>query len=113
VASYSDFVFDPVTTPVSPLWSIGGFSFNLLTMNLVTQTSSLLHLTGSGVVSSTSPGTETPFAWEFQGQPTGYGFNAFVNDTVPGPTSVPEPSTLFLFGLGGLAMAGYRRPRQQ
>jgi hypothetical protein len=110
--SYSDFAFDPPSTPIVPLWSVGGFTFDLLEMNVQTQTSSLLHLTGSGVVSSSTPGTETPFYWEFQGQPTGFGFNAFVNDTGPNTTSLPEPSTALLLGIGGFAMTLYRRPRR-
>ena len=102
---YNDFTFAPTASvPVTPLWSVGGFTFDLLSMTVVTQTSSLLQLTGTGVISHSSY-TPTSVDWEFQGTDV-FDMRVFVNST-----SVPESSTLLLFGTG-LAMVGMGRYRR-
>ena len=108
IATYNDFTFDPITVPVMPLWSVGGFTFDLTDMEVVTQTSSLLYLTGTGEVSSSTSVT-TDFDWEFIGGPE-WTIKVFVNNT-NGPISVPEPSTGLLFGTGlaAVGMGRYRR----
>ena len=109
LATYNDFTFAPPTVPVMPLWSVGGFAFDLTSMNLVTQTSSLLQLTGTGVVSSASFDT-TPFDWEFIGGPQ-WTVKVFVNNGGPSMV-VSESPTLLLLGVG-LAMVGVGRYRRK
>src|SRR5207237_4898075 len=43
-------IFNP-STPTSGLWSVGGFTFDLLSSSIVSQNASFLSVTGTGIVS--------------------------------------------------------------
>ena len=46
----TSWIFSP-SPPTPGLWSVGGFTFNLLSSTVVTQTSTFLNITGTGILS--------------------------------------------------------------
>jgi VPDSG-CTERM motif len=95
--------------PVTPLWQIGGFTFDLTSSSVVTQNSTFLNVVGSGFVSGNSFDV-TPGTWSFtitnEGGGVGNAFS-FVSST---STSVPDGGTTFvLLGLSLLGLHGARR----
>jgi hypothetical protein len=81
--STGDFAFIPVNTPVtmsawqfSPsvpvpaLWSVAGFTFDLLTSTVITHTNSVLAIEGTGVVSGNGF-DPTAMTWSFTSQNLG------------------------------------------
>lgn len=104
LASFSDFQFDE--TPVSPLWSVGGFSFELSSVSVDLQTASALKLSGLGTVSgngfddtagtwslSADSGTGLVFAWS------------------GGTIAATAPPMLWLWGAGLVGMIGVSRTK--
>jgi VPDSG-CTERM motif len=96
--------------PVTPLWQIGGFTFDLTSSSIVTQNSTFLNVVGSGFVSGNSFDI-TPGTWSFTIANEGGGVGAanafsFVSST----SSVPDGGTTFvLLGLSMLGLHGARR----
>ena len=90
----------------SALWSVGGFTFDLSTSNVLPgQSNNFLHVTGTGTVSSTNNAFQaTPGVWSFtvsnsNGQDqTTFGFQA-------NATSVPEAGTISLLAIGLVFLA--------
>jgi hypothetical protein len=93
-ATYNDFIFNP-STATPGLWSVGGFTFDLTSSTIMTQTSAGLILNGTGTVSGNGF-TPTTGIWSFSGDQTGQTFS-FSSTT---STQTPEPATLSLLGLG-------------
>ena len=57
--------FDP-STPSAGLWSVGGFTFELLTSSIVNQGGDLLTISGTGIITSTNQGFQpTAATWSF------------------------------------------------
>ena len=97
----------PSAGPSTPaLWSVGGFTFDLSTSNVLPgQSNNFLHVTGTGTVSSTNNAFQaTPGVWSFtvsnsNGQDqTTFGFQA-------NATSVPEAGTISLLAIGLVFLA--------
>ena len=102
-------------TPTLPtdLWTIASFTFELTGLDVEVQTADTLTVSGTGIISSTTPGLDAvPGFWRMTSQAPGL--------DVPGETifsfsssstAIPEPSSLLLMSLGvtGLAMASGRR----
>jgi hypothetical protein len=109
VATFNDFYFDGSNLPVSPLWTVGGFSFELDTIVSFDNVGPVVGAIGSGTM--TGGGFDpTPFAWSFSSDTSGGGSQfAFSSTNVP----VPDPATLGVLGIGlmGLGFAAYRRRR--
>jgi len=101
----TDFQFNPLSPdPVSPLWSVGGFSFDLESVSIDFQSSTFLALSGTGV--ATGNGFDpTPGIWYLSVNPAGGTFN------FSSGTTVPEPASLAIISLGllGLGFASRRR----
>ncbi len=100
----NDFQFAPLLpSPVDPLWSIAGFSFVMDSVPFKFQNSLFLILEGGGTISA-SGFDDTPGTWQFSANNAGSLFNFSA-----GFSSVPEPSTMFLVGIGLAGIALFRR----
>jgi hypothetical protein len=62
-------IFNP-STPTPGLWSVGGFSYDLLTSTIVTQNAGTLFITGTGIVSGNGF-DPTSMDWSFTTQSAG------------------------------------------
>src|SRR6266478_8188044 len=68
-AAMAQWTFNP-STPTPGLWSVGGFTFDLLSSTVVTQNASTLVLTGTGIVSGNGF-DPTAMDWAFTTQSSG------------------------------------------
>jgi hypothetical protein len=98
-------IFNP-STPTPGLWSVGGFTFDLLSSTIVTQNANFLTITGSGIVSGNGF-DPTDMEWSFSTQSSAgrprvkFSFSADA-------TAVPDGgTTVMLLGaaLGALGLA--------
>jgi hypothetical protein len=62
-------IFNP-STPINGLWSVGGFTFDLLSSTIVTQNASTLVIEGTGIVSGNGF-DPTAMDWSFTTQSSG------------------------------------------
>jgi hypothetical protein len=99
--------FNP-SVGVTALWSVGGFTFDLLTSAIVTQTSTFLNITGTGTLHNAGF-TDTAGVWNF----TVSNASGSPQDTfsfAASTSAVPEGgSALALLGLGLVAVELLRR----
>lgn len=93
--TFTDFDFS--AAPIVPLWSVGGFSFDLSSV-IVTQTVDTLNLIGSGILKHIGF-DDTPGTFELSTQGTSANFTFSANTA-----AVPEPTALLVWC--GLSMAG-------
>ena len=109
-----DYAVDPFAG-VPSLWSVGNFTFDLETITLGTPTAGVdLSMAGRGFLSHAAGINDdgmgydrTEYYWEYSG-------NDIIGNIQVFSSSVPEPGSLALLGLGliGLGVAGYGRRRQ-
>jgi hypothetical protein len=78
-------IFNP-STPTPGLWSVGGFTFDLLSSTIVTQNAQFLTITGTGIVSGNAF-DPTSMEWSFSSQNAG-----------------GHPRTIFSFSANGVAV---------
>ncbi|MFO1446946.1 MAG: hypothetical protein U1F61_02115 [Opitutaceae bacterium] len=90
---------------LNQLWSVGGFTFDLVTSSIDFQSQFFLAVEGKGVISGNGF-DPTPGSWFFtsQGQGIANGQFSFSATTIARPVSVPEGASTG--GLLGLALAG-------
>ena len=69
LVTFKDFQFNPFV-PNNPLWTVGGFSFNLSAVTIVNQQSSNLALIGLGTVTGPAGFDPTPYDWSFSADRT-------------------------------------------
>jgi len=93
------------------LWSVGGFTFNLLSSTVVTQTGTFLNIKGTGTITSTNPLFEdTAVRWAFTVQNAGGGASGIFSFSANNATGVPDgASTVALLGIGLGAIEFIRR----
>ncbi len=111
-ATYSGFTFNPISTPVNNIWSVGSFSFDLTQMILDHQSAYGVTLYGNGVIKSTSTDFSydpTPGRWTFAATTSG---ENFTSDSSGSPKSVPEPTAALLLGAGLIGFGVARKVRK-
>lgn len=94
----------PMPGPATPmLWKVGGFTFDLTSSAVVSQSSMFLNVTGAGFASGNGF-TSTPGTWTFSSTQS----NGANNPTFSfqSQTAVPEGSTVALFAIGGVCLLG-------
>ena len=104
MASYT---FDP-STMTNGLWSVGGFTFNLLSSTVEQRTTTFLSVSGTGIITGPQGFDPTPGVWAFTsqnagGQP-GMSFSFSANTE-----AVPDGGmTMALLGTGLMGLAAFR-----
>jgi len=78
-------IFNP-STPTPGLWSVGGFTFDLLSSTVVTQNAQFLSISGTGIVNGNGF-DPTAMEWSFTAQNAG-----------------GRPRTIFSFSANGVAV---------
>jgi hypothetical protein len=107
------YTFDP-STPMSPLWTAGGFSFNLASSIIQAQFSAgplqFLNISGTGTVTGNGY-SSTPGNWTFTSQSPSvsgkFSFSAATDSDGQREASVPDSSStlvLLVLALGGLRL---------
>lgn len=103
LGSINDFSFAAPFAPVTPLWEIGGFSFDLLDVTVQVQSTTTLILTGTGEIYGNGF-DRTAGNWLLTGNSYGSTFSWSA-------TTVPEPLSLLLMAIGVLGLGLYSRRR--
>ena len=98
----SDFTFNP-STPINPLWTIGGYSFAATSFSITNQNASFLNVSGVGTISKAGF-DNTAGIFTYTANATGIDSFSWAASS----SAVPLPGTLALFGLG-LAGLGLTR----
>jgi hypothetical protein len=106
-------IFNP-STPTPGLWSVGGFTFDLLSSTVVTQNATFLNITGTGIISGNGF-DPTAGTWAFSVQSAGgktlteFSFSA--NNNAQG---VPDGgSAVALLGISLTGIEVLRRKRRR
>lgn len=88
------------------LWNVGGFTFDLTSSAVSSQSSTFLDVTGIGTIRSTNSNFDpTPGTWSYSisnsggGQQNTFSFQAEA-------AAVPEPSSVALVAIGAISAAG-------
>ena len=104
MASYT---FDP-STITNGLWSVGGFTFNLLSSTVEQRTATFLSISGTGTITGPPGFDPTPGTWAFTSQNAGgrpgmsFSFSANTE-------AVPDGGmTMALLGTGLMGLAAFR-----
>jgi hypothetical protein len=106
MASYT---FDP-STITNGLWSVNGFTFNLLTSTVEQRTATFLSVSGTGIITGPPGFDPTPGDWAFTSQNAGgHPHDTFSFSANTSSTAVPDGGmTLALLGAGLMGIAAFR-----
>jgi VPDSG-CTERM motif len=101
-------IFNP-STPTPGLWSVGGFTFDLLSATIVTQNATTLVIEGTGIVSGNGF-DPTAMDWSFTTQSAGGKTRTTFSFSGNGTTGVPDGgSAVVLLGLAFIGVGLLRR----
>ncbi len=100
-------IFNP-STPTPGLWSVGGFSYDLLTSTIVTQNASTLFITGTGIVSGNGF-DPTSMTWSFTTQSAGGNTRTTFSFSANGLAVPDGGSAVALLGLALVGIEVLRR----
>ncbi len=100
-------IFNP-STPTPGLWSVGGFSYDLLTSTIVTQNASTLFITGTGIVSGNGF-DPTSMDWSFTTQSAGGNTRTTFSFSANGLAVPDGGSAVALLGLALVGIEVLRR----
>src|SRR5256886_12432242 len=105
MASYT---FDP-STITNGLWSVNGFTFNLLSSTVEQRTATFLSVSGTGIITGPAGFDATPGVWAFTSQNAGghpHSTFSFSANTV---AAAPDGGmTIVLLGTGLMGLAAFR-----
>jgi hypothetical protein len=106
MASYT---FDP-STITNGLWSVNGFTFNLLSSTVEQRTATFLSVSGTGIITGPPGFDPTPGDWAFTSQNAGgHPHDTFSFSANTSSTAVPDGGmTLALLGAGLMGIAAFR-----
>jgi hypothetical protein len=99
-------IFDP-STFTDNLWSVGGFTFDLLSSTVVTHNAQFLIISGTGIVSGNGF-DDTNMEWSFTTQNMGGSIFSF---SATGSAGVPDGGSAV--GLLGIALIGIEAVRRK
>jgi hypothetical protein len=106
-ATMAQWAFNP-STPTPGLWSVGGFTFDLLSATVVTQNAQFLSISGTGIVSGNGF-DPTNMEWSFTAQNAGGRPRTIFSFSANG-VGVPDGgSAVALFGIALTGIAALRR----
>src|SRR5438132_11720996 len=110
MASYT---FDP-STITNGLWSVNGFTFNLLSSTVVSRSANFLSVSGTGIITGPAGFDDTPGVWAFTSQNAGgHPHDTFSFSEITEGGAVPDSGmTLALLGDGLMALAAFRDTRR-
>ena len=100
-------IFNP-STPTPGLWSVGGFTFDLLTSTVVTQNAQFLSISGTGIVSGNGF-DPTNMEWNFSSQNAGGGPRTLFSFSANGVVVPDGGSAVALLGLALTGIEVLRR----
>ena len=105
LATFNDFQFNPFVAN-NPLWTAGGFSFNLASVTINSQDARSLVLLGQGTMTGPAGFDDTPYDWSFSADRT---HNTVAFSATNATSPVPEPGSLLLLGSGLIGLVWLRR----
>ena len=112
VADMNDFVFAPGFVANNPLWTVGGYTFDLQTITIDRHDSAFLNITGIGTLQGAGfDPTEGVWAFSTRNSPDPLARFTWSAGTNANP--VPEPATMLLFGSGLAGLAGFAKKRKK
>jgi len=104
-ATFTSFTFTPPSTPVTPLWSVLDFTFDLESVTVTLQSEFQIALSGTGILHKAGF-DPTPGLWFFSGDKAGSSLFTFSSSS---SVSVPDADIMLLLGPALLGLGVFSR----